>query len=527
MEVSVQTPIVCLTKYSSKTLILSSEGRKHVFRDLRPYVCLSAACVAADQDFQRRKDWSRHMLQEHWRQWACPLGCAAKSSSPLGLRQHLKDFHGTVSSDKNIDFIISQSSRPDPQHSHGICPLCNDVEIKSNHQYRSHIGHHLEQLALFVLPAHEYDSADDEDENSNRSAHDTEEEDETSSQNEYEPRDFVSSYWSVADQSEFLDLFKRFGQDWLSISRHMRTKTETMVSFHPSSFDSDFTGLILIFEQVRNYFNKRIEENPGWQHIADGASSSNATAINEDIPRPEPTPFEEPSAEWVNIDGDVDAMGQGFKEYHLSDQGTSGSAQRAPTGSSGMRQLHGGIAVNGRPAELISIDKDGRAISHAIGEVVDVNRNIESDSRIKRPHSEELADEDEIARSLARRRKNAGPEELEPKKCREPGCTREFNRACDLTKHEKTHTRPWKCPVESCKYHEYGWPTETEMDRHCDDKHSIDPPMYKCLFAPCPYKSKRESNCKQHMEKAHGWRYVRTKTIESKKGGSKAGSGID
>lgn len=231
MEVSIQTPSILLTKFSRKTLILSSGGRKHVFRDLRPYVCLSAACIAADQDFQRRKDWSRHMSQEHWRQWTCPLGCAAKSSSPSGLRRHLKDFHDTVSSDKNIDFIVSQSSTPDPQHSHGLCPLCNDVEIKSNHQYRSHIGHHLEQLALFVLPTLDYDSANDEDESNNTSARDTEEDDEISTQNEDEPLGTESSYWSIADQSEFLDLLKRFGPDWLSISRHMKTKTETMVSF--------------------------------------------------------------------------------------------------------------------------------------------------------------------------------------------------------------------------------------------------------------------------------------------------------
>ena len=44
-----------------------------------------------------------------------------------------------------------------------------------------------------------------------------------------------------------------------------------------------------------------------------------------------------------------------------------------------------------------------------------------------------------------------------------------------------------------------------------NDKHSAAPPMYKCQYAPCPYESKRESNCKQHMEKAHGWNYVRSK----------------
>jgi hypothetical protein len=55
------------------------------------------------------------------------------------------------------------------------------------------------------------------------------------------------------------------------------------------------------------------------------------------------------------------------------------------------------------------------------------------------------------------------------------------------------------------------------MDRHVNDKHSDKPAMFECQFKPCAYKSKRESNCKQHMEKAHGWVYVRTKTNGTKK----------
>lgn len=35
--------------------------------------------------------------------------------------------------------------------------------------------------------------------------------------------------------------------------------------------------------------------------------------------------------------------------------------------------------------------------------------------------------------------------------------------------------------------------------------------MFKCDHPGCPYESKRESNCKQHMEKAHGYEYSRTK----------------
>ncbi|KAM9878516.1 hypothetical protein VDGL01_07368 [Verticillium dahliae] len=77
---------------------------------------------------------------------------------------------------------------------------------------------------------------------------------------------------------------------------------------------------------------------------------------------------------------------------------------------------------------------------------------------------------------------------------------------------KETQPRPWKCPETTCKYHKYGWATEEELSRHVKDKHNSAPPIFQCQFPPCPYKSKRESNCKQHMEKAHGWKFVRTKT---------------
>ena len=179
-------------------------------------------------------------------------------------------------------------------------------------------------------------------------------------------------------------------------------------------------------------------------------------------------------------------------------------------------RLHGGLHLNGRPAELVRVKQDGRAFSIATGQLVDLDEEDAGSMRMKRSLSEESEETEDVLRSMARRKKNPTPEELAPKKCREPGCTKEFKRSCDLTKHEKTHSRPWKCPVKSCKYHEYGWPTEKEMARHHNDKHSAKPAMFECQFKPCPYKSKRESNCKQHMEKTHGWTYVRTKTNRKK-----------
>jgi hypothetical protein len=165
--------------------------------------------------------------------------------------------------------------------------------------------------------------------------------------------------------------------------------------------------------------------------------------------------------------------------------------------------LHGGLSHNGKQAELVC-HKDGKVISLATGRVIS-SEEMGPPTTTKR-HMDTEFDDDETLRSMARRKKNAKPEIHE---C--PQCDKEFKRPCDLTKHIKTHERPYKCPIDKCKYHEYGWPTEKECERHVNDKHSTVPSLYHCLFKPCPYTSKRESNCKQHMEKAHNWTYVRSK----------------
>jgi uncharacterized C2H2 Zn-finger protein len=57
-----------------------------------------------------------------------------------------------------------------------------------------------------------------------------------------------------------------------------------------------------------------------------------------------------------------------------------------------------------------------------------------------------------------------------------------------------------------------------------NDRHSVQPMLFKCQFHKCPYTSKRASNCKQHMEKSHGWVYVRSKN--NGRNGSKRGSSV-
>ena len=150
------------------------------------------------------------------------------------------------------------------------------------------------------------------------------------------------------------------------------------------------------------------------------------------------------------------------------------------------------------PAEMVKI-------LDSLGTGINKEKDIPRPS-LKRATSEDL--DDEAMRSMARRRKST---QSTTEECKFSECGKSFKRRCDLIKHEKTHLRPWKCSNDTCKYHEYGWTTEKERDRHINDKHLAMPHTYKCQYFPCAYESKRESNCKQHMEKAHDWVYVRSK----------------
>ncbi|PGG95429.1 hypothetical protein AJ80_09962 [Polytolypa hystricis UAMH7299] len=165
--------------------------------------------------------------------------------------------------------------------------------------------------------------------------------------------------------------------------------------------------------------------------------------------------------------------------------------------------LEGGLSSNGRPVELVRRNKD-QSVSLTTGQPYETKSPIPT---MKRSLSMESTD-DSVQRSMARRKKDAPPLDIN-KKCED--CGKVFKRPCDYAKHEKTHTRPWKCPEVSCKYHTTGWPTEKECDRHYNDKHSKNPRLYRCTAPGCPYTSKRESNCKQHMEKTHGFAYHRSK----------------
>lgn len=159
MEVSKLLLLFYITYGDSPVL----SNRKHVYRDLHPYVCLEKGCTKATQDFQKRKQWARHMAKEHWRTWTCPFGCPLGFPTSEDSLNHAREKHLTQVSTDRVEDLVSLSSNVDLTRAEGKCPVCLAFDIKNSRVYESHVAGHLEQLALFVLPQTSGDESDQDD----------------------------------------------------------------------------------------------------------------------------------------------------------------------------------------------------------------------------------------------------------------------------------------------------------------------------------------------------------------------------
>ena len=86
---------------------------RHIFKDIKPYVCTFSECSIPDRLYDSRREWYSHEITEHRRE----------------------------------DYV---------------CSLCKET-LKSSKQCERHVARHLEELALFALPRIEMDDAEYDD----------------------------------------------------------------------------------------------------------------------------------------------------------------------------------------------------------------------------------------------------------------------------------------------------------------------------------------------------------------------------
>lgn len=160
-------PFECPFCFMMITATTTISWRRHVFGDLRPYVCLSEECIDSGREFARRHEWTAHEVQNHWKKYVCPAGCNHIFSSASKCREHLASMHPGSIPASQVDAMISLGARPLGPEDGIRCPLCQEP-LSSFKQYQRHVGRHQEQLALFALP--HLDSMEEEGESDEQDA---------------------------------------------------------------------------------------------------------------------------------------------------------------------------------------------------------------------------------------------------------------------------------------------------------------------------------------------------------------------
>ena len=121
--------------------------RRHVFGDLKPYVCTSLDCPKADELFGSRREWFNHEVQLHWREWYCDA-CSKLFIQKTLFQEHIEKKHPELVTKGHLEAVISSYERATVNRI--ICPLCgNEFTVQT---LEKHLGLHLQEVALFVLP---------------------------------------------------------------------------------------------------------------------------------------------------------------------------------------------------------------------------------------------------------------------------------------------------------------------------------------------------------------------------------------
>ncbi|THY03991.1 hypothetical protein D6D01_10155, partial [Aureobasidium pullulans] len=131
--------------------------KRHVFRDLRPYVCSFESCLDPGRLFITRYDWIYHEQQMHRRKWICPEDCPEKIQSRAALIEHIRTDHSNTLNEHQFSVYADMCEREIDATELDRCLIC--LKEMTLFGLQRHLATHMEDIALFVLP---YQPQDDE-----------------------------------------------------------------------------------------------------------------------------------------------------------------------------------------------------------------------------------------------------------------------------------------------------------------------------------------------------------------------------
>jgi hypothetical protein len=122
--------------------------------------------------FDSLSTWRGHEM-EHRRKWSCPL-CSTSCKEEAATEAHLMRSHSDMVGPHNLETLLRTSSHPSEFLLASECPFCDwnavlrrrnpapegtELSVPSN-RFLKHLGKHLEEIALFVVPQPEQDDED-------------------------------------------------------------------------------------------------------------------------------------------------------------------------------------------------------------------------------------------------------------------------------------------------------------------------------------------------------------------------------
>ncbi|KAI2618440.1 hypothetical protein GGR54DRAFT_605477 [Hypoxylon sp. NC1633] len=125
--------------------------KRHIFRDLRPYVCTFRDCQDSGKLYVSRNDWMYHEFQIHRREYACkkcPKQCSSRKEMSVHLREHYNGSTPPGQLGVILDLCYRQIDVLDTRKV--SCLICAEELLLS--ALHGHIATHMEGIALFVLP---------------------------------------------------------------------------------------------------------------------------------------------------------------------------------------------------------------------------------------------------------------------------------------------------------------------------------------------------------------------------------------
>ena len=137
-----------------KDIISQTEWKKQVFKDIEPYICTFNDCKAGIRSYLSRKAWADHEFLDHPTSsiWTCN-DCGQKFYEKASYREHAYSSHGNVLMRNQLEALVnSAEQRLGGRTERDACPFCDEFAGGKSRAFAMHVGRHMEEIALAVLP---------------------------------------------------------------------------------------------------------------------------------------------------------------------------------------------------------------------------------------------------------------------------------------------------------------------------------------------------------------------------------------